>query len=55
MSMVLKMPLRYFLIKIHGSESQGQGGSSKRHPIELKTHSYVHVRDKCFKNQIVHN
>ena len=27
-------------IKTHGSESRGQGGSSKRHPDGLETHAH---------------
>ena len=32
----------YDLIKTHGSESQGQGGSSKGHPDGLETNTHEH-------------
>ena len=42
-------------IKTHGSESRGQGGSSKRHPDGLETHTreyFTGTRVVKFKNAI---
>ena len=42
-------------IKTHGSESRGQGGSSKRHPDGLETHTreyFTGTRVVKFENAI---
>ena len=36
-------PAGIVLIKTHGSESRGQGGSSKQHPDGLKTHTREYI------------
>ena len=45
----------YRIIKTHGSESRGQGGSSKRRPNGLETHTleyYTRTRVVKFENAI---